>query len=173
MKVLVVDDTALTRAAVRDMLEGLGHEYLAAPSAEEGLARYRQTRPDVVLSDWVLSGRDGIWLCRQIRCRPGRRYTYVIIQTSLGREERPVEAMLAGADAFLEKPVRIDRLAAVLVAAERVTSLHARLAESEGRNRRLAEEQAALARVATSVAAGADVWSMCADAAREIGRAHV
>jgi diguanylate cyclase (GGDEF)-like protein len=167
VKVLVVDDTALTRAAVRDMLEGLGHEYLGAPSAEEGLARYGATRPHVVLSDWVLPERDGLWLCRQIRGSAGRRYPFVVIQTSLSPEERPVEAMLAGADAFLEKPVRLDRLAAVLVAAERITSLYAQLAESERRSRWLAEEQAALARVATSIAAGADVWSLCADSARE------
>jgi diguanylate cyclase (GGDEF)-like protein len=170
MKVLVVDDSDLVRALVGRAVADLGHECILAAGAEQGYAAYVDAGPDMILSDWEMPGQTGIDLCRRVREAGGGRYTYFVILTSRSEDERLVEAMQAGADNFLVKPLQPDRLEAAFLAAQRVTSLHARLVRSEMRSRDLAELQGAVARIATAVVAGADPETVFADVAREAAR---
>jgi len=124
----------------------------------------------MILSDWEMPGQTGIDLCRRVRAAGAAHYTYFVILTSRSADEHLVEAMQAGADNFLVKPLQPDRLEAVLLTARRVTSLHARLVLSETRSRELAEVQGAVARIATGVVAGTDPETVFADVAREAAR---
>lgn len=167
MKILVIDHSSLVCSVASRMIADLGHSCAFATSSEAGLAAYHDRRPDMILSDWSMPDLSGLDLCRKIREMDRDRYTYFAMLTSMGGSERLVEAMQAGADDFLVKPLQVERLEAAVLAAERITSLHARLASSENRSRELAEEQGAVVRIASSVAAGVAPEIVFADVARE------
>ncbi len=97
----------------------------------------------MVISDWLMPGMDGIGLCRRIReaeANGASGYTYFLFMTSLDGKQHFLEGMQAGADDYLTKPVDLDELAARLLAAERVTSLH-RALRGEERGARAAQPE--------------------------------
>jgi putative two-component system response regulator len=78
---------------------------LTAGDGIEGLATVERERPEIVLCDVMMPGKDGYELCRAIKANPATRLTPVVLVTSLeGREER-LKGINAGADDFLTKPV--------------------------------------------------------------------
>jgi diguanylate cyclase (GGDEF)-like protein len=127
MKVLVVDDDVVSRLMLQGTIEALGHECLVADNGEQGWDLFVHTDPDVVITDWVMPGMNGIDLCRRIRAEFDRPYTYIVVATSLVERDEVLEGMAAGADDYLTKPLEPFDLEVRLVAAERVTSLHAEL----------------------------------------------
>lgn len=124
MRIVVADDSLLARQVLTNAVESLGHECRAVA---DGLAAYRQFREhggDVFISDWSMPGLDGLELCRRIRSIPGDGHTYFILVTAHGGNENLLDAMRAGVDDYLTKPLDQVALEACLIAAERVTALH-------------------------------------------------
>jgi diguanylate cyclase (GGDEF)-like protein len=138
MKVLVVEDGRTTRLMLRTAVEKLGHTCLTAADGSEAWEVFRREGADVIISDWLMPGVEGPELCRLVRAHPGP-YTYFILLTAFGDRGHALEGMQAGADDFLPKTLEEDALALRLIAAERVTALHHRLAEQDARLRALAE----------------------------------
>lgn len=92
-------------ALLKELLSRDGHTVLTAGDGIEGLAIVERERPELVLSDVIMPGKDGYELCRAIKTNPATRFTPVVLVTSLqGREER-LKGINAGADDFLSKPV--------------------------------------------------------------------
>jgi PleD family two-component response regulator len=147
VNVLVVDDDAVSRLLLATAVEALGHACAVADDGESGWARYREAAPDVVVTDRVMAGMDGLELCRRIRGDAAAGYTYVVLATGLGTREDVLAGMEAGADDYLVKPVDPFELRVRLLAAERVTALHRRLEESQHALEALNTE---LARVAST-----------------------
>jgi two-component system cell cycle response regulator len=127
LRVLVVDDSAMLRRVLQRGVERGGHVCLAAGDGVEALEVFDRFRPDVVISDWEMPRMDGPELCRRVRERAADSYPYFIFLTALDQREHILTAMAAGADDYLEKPLDPHALQAALVAASRVTDLHARL----------------------------------------------
>lgn len=123
MRVLLVEDEPLARQRAAGLLTRLGHEVAVAGDGLEAWEAWRTGDFAVVLTDWGLPGMDGLALCRRIRAerRPG--YTSLVVQTVRGGRSNFLEAMEAGADDFLEKPLDRDTLAARLGVAARVRDL--------------------------------------------------
>jgi diguanylate cyclase (GGDEF)-like protein len=136
VKILIADDSATPRQMLRRELEKLGHECVVAEDGNEAWTLFQSVGAEVVISDWMMPGMDGDEFCRRVRSHPSAPYVYFILLTSLEGRKHVVEGMQAGADDYLTKPFDNDELATRLIAAERVTSLH----------RRLATQQAALER---------------------------
>ncbi|WP_119154298.1 PP2C family protein-serine/threonine phosphatase [Caldimonas tepidiphila] len=128
LRVLVVDDQPMQRLVVRRTLAKLGHEVSEAASGEEALALMGRQDIDLVVSDWIMDGMDGIALCRALRERPGR-YVYFILMSSRDTREDLIEGLDAGADDFLRKPVDFDELAVRLRSGQRLLELQAGLEE--------------------------------------------
>jgi PleD family two-component response regulator len=128
MKVLVVDDDPLSRLVVQTAVERLGHEPTAAEDGEAAWLCFNHDKPDVLITDLMMPGVDGLELCRRVRADVRAGYTYIILATALGEREDVVRGMEAGADDYLVKPVGPFDLQARLIAAQRVTLLHAELA---------------------------------------------
>ena len=131
MRILIVDDSPTPRLILRRELEGLGHECLAAEDGNQALETFRVSAPDVIVSDWMMPGMDGDELCRQVRSDPGAPYVYFILLTSLDDPASVIKGMEAGADDHLAKSFERDDLQTRLIAAERVTGLHQRLAAQQ------------------------------------------
>lgn len=104
-KVLVVDDMASARAVILTALEPLGYSVREAANAAEALQIATAWEPDVILLDVMMPGTSGLDVCRMLRANPVTREAPVVIVTSLTDRETRIEALAAGADEVLTKPV--------------------------------------------------------------------
>ena len=145
MRILIAEDDAVSRTILKRAVEKLGHECLAAADGEEAWGLYKENPDiDVIISDWMMPGVDGLELCRRVRGDGREGYTYFIFLTALGDREHLLQGLEAGADDYLSKPLDRDELGMRLTSALRVTDLHRRLAfqneELEQLNRMLFEQ---------------------------------
>lgn len=127
MRVLVVDDDASSLLFAAKLVEGLGHGCDRAPSAEEAWAELLLRHYDVLLTDLAMPGEDGLGLCRRLRATTEGSYTYVICMTSSRDSAGVVDAMRAGADDYITKPLSRTEVEAGFIAASRVVELQRRL----------------------------------------------
>lgn len=111
--VLLIDDDVGVLRAVGTLFERSGYEVARELDAESGLAAYDRLRPEVVLLDLHLPGMDGLEALGRFK----ERNASVIVLTGHGDIGTAVQAMQAGAENFLAKPVDFDHL---LVAVARV-----------------------------------------------------
>ncbi|HEY2162002.1 MAG TPA: diguanylate cyclase [Solirubrobacteraceae bacterium] len=143
MRILIAEDSPTERAVLERTLSTLDHSYMAAETGDQAWQLFQDHGADVVISDWMMPGLNGDELCRRIRAHSAS-YTYLILLTSLEDTSHVARGMEAGADDYLRKPFGIEELHARLIAAERVTGLHQRIADQQGKleelNRRLFEE---------------------------------
>ncbi|HAG60046.1 MAG TPA: diguanylate cyclase response regulator [Arthrobacter bacterium] len=128
MKVLVADDDPGSLLVARAAVERSGHDCLTAADGDEAWALYLEHQPDVVVTDWMMPGMDGLALCRAIRARGADLYTYIVLLTSQGSRDDVLAGLEAGADDYVTKPLDPFVLHARLLVALRVTTLHADLA---------------------------------------------
>jgi diguanylate cyclase (GGDEF)-like protein len=131
--VLVVDDDEIAARALRRVIENLGHRCVVAPDGARALEIVATSQVDIVFSDWRMPALDGLELCRAIRAL-GERYIYFILMTGSHERRGLLDAMRAGADDYLEKPLDIDTVEARLLCAQRVLHVHETLRQ---RNRTL------------------------------------
>ncbi|MBN2907084.1 MAG: sigma-54-dependent Fis family transcriptional regulator [Rhodobacteraceae bacterium] len=104
---LLIEDTPSLQMVYEAVLRGAGHKVVSAGTAKEGLARFRDLTPEVVLLDLMLPDRPGQELLQDIlTLAPDTR---VIVVTANGSINRAVEAMRAGAYEFLLKPFNEQR----------------------------------------------------------------
>jgi two-component system cell cycle response regulator len=143
VKVLIAEDDAVSRLTLRRAIEQLGHEVLVATDGTDAWDLYRQHTVDVIVSDWLMPGMDGLDLCRRVRESQRETYTYFMLLTSLEGKQHFMQGMQAGADDYLTKPLDREELQVRLQVAARVTTLHHQLAEKtrelESANHALAE----------------------------------
>lgn len=132
MRILVAEDDAVSRLVVVRILGNLGHDVVAAGSGREAWAAFEREHFPVLLSDWMMPDVDGLELCRRVRAAGRERYTYVLLVTALGGKSRYLEAMDAGVDDFVTKPVDGDELRARLRVAERVLGLQREVQQLAG-----------------------------------------
>jgi CheY-like chemotaxis protein len=125
---------------VLDVVTNLGHAPSCASNGAEALDMYDTRGADVVVSDWMMPGMDGVQLCQCVRSRPDAPYTYFILLTALGDAEHRIAGMQAGADDYLAKPFDLADIEARLIAAERVTVVHRRREAMLRQARRFAAE---------------------------------
>jgi phosphoserine phosphatase RsbU/P len=126
MKILLVEDEAVAMDALRAILLAQGHEVACAVDGLDAWQQWERTRYRVILADWLMPRLDGLGLCRKVRARPGP-YTYFILETVRGDRASFLEAMDAGVDDFIAKPVIGEELVARLKAAERILGLREEL----------------------------------------------
>ena len=124
VRVLVVDDEKDARDVIVAILEQRGARTTSAGSVEEALARIEEERPDVLVSDIGLPDEDGYSLMRRIRALPRERGGAIpaAALTAYARTEDRMQALLAGFQIHVPKPVQPAELIAV------VSSLAARKA---------------------------------------------
>jgi two-component system cell cycle response regulator len=105
-RVLVVDDVAANRYLLTTILEAGGYEVAAVASVAEACAASRSEAPDIILSDFHLSGESGLDLVKWVRAHPGLERTPFLFISSTVRAEPDRRAGLDhGADRFLSRPI--------------------------------------------------------------------
>jgi DNA-binding response OmpR family regulator len=132
MRILVAEDDAVSRRVLEAVLERMGHECAVTADGDEAWARLADGAPEVLITDWMMPGLAGPDLCRKVREHYGES-VYVVMLTALSGEAHVREAMAAGADDFLTKPLDRNQLQMRLAVAERLHALRARVHELEAR----------------------------------------
>ena len=113
-RILIIDDSATSRMTQQVIVRSAGYEVSTAEDAEEGIAKARAERPDLVLLDVMMPGMDGFTACQALRGYRETRRLPIIIVTS-EREEGSVETGFAsGCSDYVLKPVdRLELLAKI------------------------------------------------------------
>lgn len=132
MKILVAEDDTVSRLLLEAVLKKLGHEAVVTENGREAWERFQNEYFPVVISDWMMPELDGPGLCRAIRNVHRDLYTLVIVVTVLGGKNNYLEAMDAGADDFITKPIDPDQLGARLRVAQRLLGLREHVKQLEG-----------------------------------------
>lgn len=103
-RIMVVDDSALTRLKCSRLLEERGHEVVEASNGVEALEKYQQHRPDAVLLDIAMPLMDGMMALREIKkIDPAARIAMV---SAMGQRAIVLNALKEGARDFVVKPFR-------------------------------------------------------------------
>ena len=110
MRVLLVDDTRTLLSLLQVYLMGWQLEFHEAKDGLEGLAKARELKPALVVTDVRMPGMDGFELCAAIRADEELHHLPVVLLTSLNDEASRKKGRLVGASAFLSKPVSVDEL---------------------------------------------------------------
>lgn len=114
MKVLLVDDTRTLLSLIQVYLLGWQLDFVEARDGIEGLARAREQRPDMIISDIRMPGMDGFEFCAAVRADRALHGVPFIMLTSLTDEMSRRKGKLVGATAFLTKPIAPDQLRSVV-----------------------------------------------------------
>ena len=127
VRVLVVESSPIARDMISRTVVALGHEADGVRDADEAWEALGSRPIDVVIADWP-SGDAGVTgLCRQLRAREaaeGVPYTWFLVMVPAAGRHHVMDAVEAGADGFLLKPIDGTALAVGLAAAARFLALH-------------------------------------------------
>jgi two-component system response regulator MtrA len=110
-KVLVVDDDPALAEMLTIVLRGEGFDSRVVANGDHALAQFREYRPDVVLLDLMLPGRDGIAVCKEIRGESG---VPIVMLTAKSDTVDVVVGLESGADDYVVKPFKPKELVARL-----------------------------------------------------------
>ncbi len=111
MRVLVADGNATIRKLLRLGLTNDAYEILEATTGDEAYAiATRRPEPHAILIDVQIPGMDGLDVCRRLKSDMQFRTIPVVVMTTAGSNEEINEAVEAGADEFLSKPIRRGEL---------------------------------------------------------------
>lgn len=102
--VLVVDDEEAIRDMIQFALEKSGMGVATASNAQEALLRISESRPDIILLDWMMPGVSGLELTRRLRKDPYTEDIPIIMLTARVTEDDKVAGLEAGTDDYVVKP---------------------------------------------------------------------
>lgn len=112
--ILIIEDNRDAAETIRMLLQHDGHTVDMAFTAQDGLEKAATQHPDIILCDIGLPVMDGYQVIRRIRDEPAIADTYVIALTGYGREEDQRQALDAGFDLHMTKPIDRATLMAAL-----------------------------------------------------------
>jgi len=131
MKILIADDEQVSRRMLQRLLTKWGYEVI---SAEDGIRAWEQLNtpeaPRIALLDWMMPGRNGVDVCRDVRAHRPEPYTYILLLTAKDAKESVVEGLESGADDYLTKPFHPQELKARLRVGIRLLELEDTLVQA-------------------------------------------
>lgn len=134
MNILVVDQSELFARLTRTLLEKWGHTVTVAADGDSALALLERDPYRIVILDFELKDCSGLDLCREIRKSNTANYTYVIFFTGQTSKDSMIEALEAGADEYITKPLNMSELKLRIGKGRRLLSLEDRSDELPGTN---------------------------------------
>jgi twitching motility two-component system response regulator PilH len=115
-KILIVDDSATDRQFLIEILSKQGFQCITAQSGDEGIAKSKSERPDLILMDIIMPGTDGFKATRAITHDEATKHIPVIVCTSKKLETDKVWGMRQGAKDYITKPIDAAELIAKIAA---------------------------------------------------------
>jgi len=143
MDILVADDDSSGRFLLNSTLVELGHSVTEAANGFDAWEAWKRGHHQLVISDWMMPGIDGLELCRRIRAEEESGFAYIILITARAGKANYLDAMDSGVDDFLHKPFDRDRFIARVRVATRILDLHHSLRLANTNLERRVEERTA------------------------------
>lgn len=109
-KILVVDDSPTERFALIEFLSKQGFSVVTAENGEEGVAKSKTEKPDLILMDVVMPGINGYQATRTISRDEDTRNIPIIMTTSKDQETDKIWGMRQGAFDYMTKPLDLEEL---------------------------------------------------------------
>ena len=119
MRILLVEDHTESRKNLQRLIERRGHEVVAVASAEEAKQELATREFPFLILDWMLPGESGIDLCRDLRKQPRGDEFFILLVTARADTEDLEQALEAGANDYLTKPLDLGLLNVRISVAER------------------------------------------------------
>src|SRR5882724_9900934 len=119
MKILLVEDHPGSRRNLQRLIAKRGHDVTAVSSAEEAEAELAAQSFPFLILDWMLPGKSGVDLCRELRTRPDGDAMFILLVTAKADTEDLEQALEAGANDYLTKPLDLGLLSVRISVAER------------------------------------------------------
>ncbi|MCI6128758.1 hybrid sensor histidine kinase/response regulator transcription factor [Prevotella sp.] len=110
---LVIEDNHDIAAFIGGQLAG-DYSVAYATNGNDGLQKTKDIVPDIIITDIMMPGMDGLELCRKIRSNKAINHIPIIIVTAKVSEQERIEGFEAGADAYLTKPFSMDELRTII-----------------------------------------------------------
>jgi two-component system, cell cycle response regulator len=131
MRILIADDSIVSRHMLDATLRKLGYEVImACDGAEAWGVLQSENPPRIAILDWVMPGLSGPEVCKRVRERSRdseSAYTYLLLLTSKSQKEDLIEGMESGADDYLTKPFDPHELRVRLRSGSRIIELQRQL----------------------------------------------
>jgi diguanylate cyclase (GGDEF)-like protein/PAS domain S-box-containing protein len=145
LRVIVADDSAVSREVLRRLLETWGYEVTLAKDGTEAWALLEEVdTPTIAILDWMMPGMEGVELCRRVRALHRRHYTYILLLTAKQETQHIIQGLGSGADDYICKPPNPAELEARLLVAGRLVAFQESLLVAQERYRNLVESSSAL-----------------------------
>lgn len=107
---LIVDDSASMRQMVTFTLKDAGYEVIAANNGKDALTKLDGAKISMVITDLNMPEMDGIELIRQLRGKPGFKFTPIVMLTTESQETKKLAGKQAGASGWIVKPFKPEQL---------------------------------------------------------------
>lgn len=104
-KILIADDEPDILEIISYNLQNEGHELITAKNGNEALDKAIKFKPDLIILDIMMPGKNGIDVCNILRLQPAFNETLIIFLTALSDEGSEVKGLESGADDYITKPV--------------------------------------------------------------------
>ena len=131
MKVLIADDESVSRHMLQRLLVKWGYEVVAAEDGNEAWNYLKSPdAPRMALLDWMMPGKNGVDVCRELRRHRPEPYTYLLLLTAKDAKESVVEGLESGADDYLTKPFHPQELRARMRVGLRLLELEDNLVQA-------------------------------------------
>ncbi len=111
-KILVIEDEASIRDMLRFALERVDFLVSVAADAPSARLRIAESRPDLILLDWMMPGTSGVDYARELKAAPQTRDIPVIMVTARAEEEDKIRGLNIGCDDYVSKPFSFPELIA-------------------------------------------------------------
>lgn len=125
IRLLVIDDEEDIRRLVQIKLSKAGYEVTTANDGEEGIALALENKPDVVVSDVMMPGKDGYQVVAELREKLADNPPVMILLTAKNQKSDVMEGLAVGADDYVTKPFSprelIERIEVALIKAGKVS----------------------------------------------------
>lgn len=101
-KVVVADDDADITGLLQKLLKAEGYDVVAVNDGEAAVAAHAREKPDLMVLDWSMPGKDGLQVCEAVRKTDGR--VLILMLTGQKTEQKKIAGLAGGADDYLTKP---------------------------------------------------------------------
>ncbi len=117
-KILIVDDEPDILEFIKYLLEREDYQVETASNGTEAILKSKSFKPELILMDVMMPVMDGIEACRQIKLHPESKNTFIMFLTARSEEYSEIAGFEAGADDYINKPVKprvlLSRIKAIL-----------------------------------------------------------